>query len=246
MSPWRLIHMAGWLAAAAVALSAPPVLAQGEAEALRFAGTWVLSGAYQPSITTVEGRRPPLRPEAMQLLRRRSVDRRAGKAADPVDRCLPPGTPRIMWQPRPFTILVTPRKITFVHEFQHVLRHVPLGEALPPADQLDLSFGGVSAGRWEGDVLVVETAGLNDQTWLDAAGLPHSADLKVVERFRLINGATLEDRVTIDDPKTYATPWTARLLFKHAAPGVELKEQVCAEKLLDPHLRAAILREAGR
>lgn len=235
-------------ASLAACASAPAMAASASSSsaAVRIAGTWTLADPYQAAIKTVEGRDPPLRPEARQLLQKRISDRRAGNADDGVDQCLRPGTPRIMWQPRPFVILATPKKITFVHEYQHVLRHVYLNEPLPPADEMEVLYGGTSIGRWDGDTLVVETAGFNDQTRLDEAGLPHSPEMKVTESFRLIDANTLEDRVTINDPKTYTAPWTTRILFKRAPAGTQLQEHICAEKLLDPQLRANIVKEVSR
>jgi hypothetical protein len=220
--------------AAALSLFAGPVVAQGAAPDI--SGMWRLAGPFQPAMRTVDGKLPPMKPEARKLYLQRIADRRAGKPGDGVDICLRPGTPRIMWMDRPFLILQTPTKITFVHEYQHVLRHIYLNENLPGPDDLEMLYGGTSAGRWVGDTLVVDTAGFNDKTRLDQAGLPNSPDMKVTERFRLIGGKLLEDRVTIDDLANYTHPWSARITFRRA-PGVELKEDVCAEKLLDPALR---------
>lgn len=225
------------LAAAASAVAAP---APAPSVMTRFAGTWTLAQRYRPALKTIEGRDPPLRPEARALLQKRVADRRAGRTEDGVDKCLPPGIPRLMWQPRPFMILATPRKITILHEFQHTHRHIYLNENLPPAEELEPLYGGTSAGRWEGEVLVVETTGFNGLTQLDEAGLPQSAEAKVVERFRLVDANTLEDRVSITDPTHYAAPWTTRILFKRAPEGTQIREHHCAEKLLDPQLRSLV------
>ncbi|MEO6376535.1 MAG: hypothetical protein ABIO37_00815, partial [Caulobacteraceae bacterium] len=76
----------------------------------------------------------------------------------------------------------------------------------------------------------VETAGFNDQIRVDEAGLPESADARVVERIRKVDANTLEDRVTITDPKNYTAPWVARVTFKRV-PGGLLAQHICAEKL---------------
>jgi hypothetical protein len=202
------------------------------------AGMWRRTGPEPLAVLTAEGKAPPLKPDAKKVYLQRLAERKSGKLTDLVeDACLPPGTPRIMWSAQPFLILQAPRKVTLVHEFRHVLRHIYLGEDLPKLDDLDLLYGGTSAGRWDGDALVVQTAGFNDKTWLDRAGLPHSEAMKVTERLRLVSGGKLlEDRVTIDDPEHYAAPWTTVVTYRRA-PGVDLKEDVCAEKLLDPALR---------
>ena len=66
---------------------------------------------------------------------------------------------------------------------------------------------------------VVETVGLNDKTWLDNAGRPHSDQLRVEERFHRPSREILELTVTIDDPKFYTKPWVAadKLIF-HLLP----------------------------
>ncbi len=99
--------------------------------------------------------------------------------------------------------------------------------APPKAADLDPNWVGVSAGRWEGDVLVVETAGVYDKTTLDKAGLPHSTDLQVTEHIKKLDADTLEDVVTINDPKTYTKAWSTRVTFKrqparHADQGIRL------------------------
>ncbi len=65
---------------------------------------------------------------------------------------------------------------------------------------------GDSIGHWDGDALVVDTIGFNDKTWLDRAGHPHSTDLHLVERIRRVDQNTLQDDLTIEDPKAYTKP----------------------------------------
>ncbi len=229
-------HSAAMLGLAVAAL-ATPALAAPALAAPDISGPWKLDRPFQASILTAEGKTPPLKPEAQSVYRERIAARRAGKTKDGVEVCLPPGTPRILWADRPMVILQQADKITFVHEYQHTFRHIYLDEALPPAEEIDPTFGGTSAGRWDGDVLVIETVGFNQHTQLDQAGLPHSPDMKVTERLRLVQGGRrLEDTVTIDDPATYRAPWTTRVTFARA-PGTALKEDICARKLLDPALR---------
>ena len=100
------------------------------------------------------------------------------------------------------------------------------GRPLPPEPRTP-SWLGYSVGRWEGDALVVETVGVNDKTWLDDSGHPHSDALRIVERFR---GAPASDgwtsRCTIDDPKAYLQPWTARFHWELLAD-TELLDWVC-------------------
>lgn len=208
-------------AAAAWASSAPDL-----------SGVWQVT-KYEPSIRTVDGKLPPLKPESRKVYEQNLVARKQLKPRSDLSRCVPPGTPRAMWAPRPILILQTARKITFVHEYQHLLRHIYMDESLPAAADIDPSYMGESVGRWEGDTLVIETIGVNEKTFLDRDGMPHSASMHVTERLRLIEGGKrLEERVTIDDSATFTAPWTARLVFERK-PGVALSEYNCVLKYED-------------
>jgi len=90
------------------------------------------------------------------------------------------------------------------------------------------SWMGYSVGHWDGDTLVVESNGYNDQTWLDRDGHPHTEALRVTERYRRPDFGHLDIQVTLNDPKVYAKPWTVAL---HAdlVPDTELLEAVCNE-----------------
>lgn len=192
-------------------------------------GVWQVT-KYEPSIRTVDGKAPPLRAEARKVYEQNLVARKQLKPRSDLSRCVPPGTPRAMWAPQPIMILQTARKITFVHEYQHLLRHIYMDEPLPAAADVDPSYMGESVGRWEGETLVIETIGVTDKTFLDRDGMPHSAAMRVTERLRLIEGGKrLEERVTIDDPETFTAPWTARLVFERK-PGVQLSEYNCVLK----------------
>jgi hypothetical protein len=190
-------------------------------------------------LRTSDGKAPPLSEQGRATQQSRTAALRKGDDQDPVTRCLRPGTPRILVQGTPFLLLQTPRKVTFVHQFQHVLRHVPLGASLPAPDDLEPTWGGTAVGRIEGDTLVVETSGFHETLWMDRTGLPQSAAARITERIRLVGRNTLEDVVTVDDAQNYTKPWTMTLRFRRA-DGTELKEDICAEKLLDPALKKSI------
>lgn len=207
------------------------------AETPHLGGTWKPARTFSAALRTVDGKAPQLTVEGQALHQQR---RGSARKEDPVRQCLRPGTPRVLFQNRPLMILQTPRKVTFVHEFQHVLRHVYLDEVLPPAEELDPTWGGTAVGRWEGDSLVVETRGFHEGLWLDATGLPQSADARITERIRLASHDRLEILVTIEDPVNYVVPWQARAVYQRA-DGLSLQEHICAERLLDPVLRRSFL-----
>jgi hypothetical protein len=89
------------------------------------------------------------------------------------------------------------------------------------------SFMGYSIGRWEGDTLVVESAGYKDRTWL-AGAYPHTEGLRAVERYRRSDFGHLTIELELRDPELYAAPWTAKIEAE-LAPDTELLEYVCNE-----------------
>jgi hypothetical protein len=86
--------------------------------------------------------------------------------------------------------------------------------------------------HWDGDTLVIETAGFNEKTFLDATGAPHSDAMTTVERVKKVNDNTLEDVITITDPQMFAKPWSARFVYD-LHPEIRLEDYVCGEKHRD-------------
>ena len=99
------------------------------------------------------------------------------------------------------------------------------------------SWYGESIGHYENsDTLVVDTIGLNDRTYVDNYRTPHTAQLHVVERFRMVdNGKALDVRVRVEDPGAFTAPWNAvqRYTIDHRPGEVPLHEMVCAENNSD-------------
>ena len=98
------------------------------------------------------------------------------------------------------------------------------------------SWLGYSVATWNADTLVVDTVGLNDRSWLDLTGHPHTEALHLVERFQRRDLGRMEIQITIDDPKAYRKPWTI-IESTHLLPDTELLEFICNENEKDgPHL----------
>jgi uncharacterized protein DUF6152 len=89
-------------------------------------------------------------------------------------------------------------------------------------------YYGRSIGRWEGDTLVVETTGFNEDFWFSNGGLPHTDQLQLTERFSRPNLDTLRYEVTIDDPGAYTRPWSTGWELRWVG-GAELPEYLCQE-----------------
>jgi len=143
----------------------------------------------------------------------------------------PTGFPRIvLYELRPFQIVQTPNQVLMLYMFEKRWRVIWTDGRQLPKDP-DPRWYGYSVGRWEDDyTLVVQTIGMDERTWLDNAGNPHSFDLRVEERYHRVNRDTLELTVTIDDPTAYAKPWTPRtgLPMKLMPPDTDLREWICA------------------
>lgn len=198
----------------------------------KIAGVWQVS-EYLTGIRTVNGELPPLTAAGRAAYERNLDERAQLPPREDMTRCVPSGTPRVMWAPLPMMIVQTPRKITFVHEYQHQLRHLYMDEPLPGSDDVELSFMGTSVGRWDGDTLIVETFALHPDTVLDRQGLPKSSAMTIVERIRLIDdGQRLENLMTLTDPQMYETPWTTRIVYERR-PESRLAEYNCLERYED-------------
>jgi hypothetical protein len=157
---------------------------------------------------------------------------------DPLARCMPHGVPRINTNGLfPFKIVQTPRLVVILYEQLNLFRQVFMdGRRL--SDDVNPTWLGYSTGRWDGDTLVVDTRGFNDKTWLDTQrGRPASDALHVVERFRRPKYGELEIVATIDDPKTYAKPWTTTAQHNTLQTDTDILEFICTENEKDrPHM----------
>ena len=140
--------------------------------------------------------------------------------------CLPPGVPTIWQIPAPFEIIPLPGRILIIHEQEHLIRQIYLNRQ-HPADPIPTWMGN-SVGRWEGDTLIVDTTGFNELTWADLWGLPHSAEMHVIERIRLVRPDVLQVEATVEDPKAYTKPWTAVRRFDRK-PDWEIGENICED-----------------
>lgn len=172
----------------------------------------------------------PLRPEFAGILRRRA------KQVYPLTRCLPVGVPADDVLPGPFKVIQTPGLVLIRNEYENTLRQIYLDGRKPPADP-DPLWLGYSVGKWEGNKLVVDTVGLNDQSWLDASGNPHSEALHVVERFHRRDFGHMDVQVTIDDPKMYTKPFSIQFT-EDLIPDSDVTEYFCNEDEKDlSHLK---------
>jgi hypothetical protein len=162
--------------------------------------------------------------KVLDSFNRRGVD-------DPMARCLSPGVPRTTTMGLfPMQIVQTPTQIVMLFEVFHVFRVIPIDAKHP--DDLESSYMGDSVGHWDGDTLVVDVTGFNDETWLAGTGTFHSDALHVVERFKRADYNTIQYEVTMEDPKVLTKTWVSRSNIM-LRPGTRLREYECSQNNTD-------------
>ena len=167
----------------------------------------------------------PLTPEAAAQTARNQA--RRNQLDTPFTHCLPYGLPNRYFNARPFKIFQTPKEIAMFFELDGAFRQIHTDGRNLPVDPFPMWMG-YSTGRWDGDTLIVDTAGFNDQTWLDASGHSHSEALRVQERFHRRDFGHLDIEATLEDPKALTKPVTVKftvLLF----PNSDVLESFCTE-----------------
>ena len=181
----------------------------------------------------------PYQPWALEQQRANFASR---AAADPLGRCYLPGVPRIMYMEFPFHIFQTSEHVAITFEWSQVYRLIHSGgePQLYPGIE---SWMGHSRGRWEDDVFVVEVTDHNDKTWLDAAGNFHSEELRLIERYRMVDASTIDYEITFEDPKVFTRPWTIRMPLRRRDDLDQIFEYPCqavteeASGAFEPDLR---------
>jgi hypothetical protein len=118
--------------------------------------------------------------------------------------CVPLGIPQTYITPYPWQFVQTPKLMVQVFEYPNAVRFIPLDGRPLPADP-DPTWMGNAVGRWEGDTLVIESAGYNDKT--EVHGFMHTDALHVIERFKKLENGNLQYEVTVEDPNVWVSPW---------------------------------------
>ncbi len=196
-------------------------------------GVWVIAGggsSWDPN--DPGGTKPDQLPMTAWALQRFSAARPPFGAKgtfdnpnDPVEKyCDPPGLTRMYTFPWQFSILQTSENVYMVFEYFHTWRLITMNQ--PHPKDVYPTWLGDSVGHYEGDTLVIDTIGLNDKSWLDNVGHPHSEALHTIERIRRLNAGTLQLDLTIEDPKAYTKSWTSHRTFQRSK--FPLGETMCS------------------
>jgi hypothetical protein len=154
-----------------------------------------------------------------------------GLVNDPLDSCDPAGFPRnLLFELRPFQLVQTSNQVLMMYQYQRVWRVIWTDGRDLPKDP-DPRWYGYSVGKWEDDfTFVVQTVGMDERTWLDNAGDPHSSEMRVEERYHRVNRDSIELTVKIIDPKVYTESWLGRdkLRLKLLPGNTDIEEMICA------------------
>jgi hypothetical protein len=150
-----------------------------------------------------------------------------GNAEDTNFRCFPAGVPRMG---PPTKIMATPTEVVFLYNQKNTWRLIPMNRPHDPINSRDQSYMGDSVGKWEGDTLVVDVTGFNDETWLEWPGYFHTNKMHVIERLRR-EGNVLHYQVTVEDPDVLIQPWVMdeEVLRLNTAPMVQVEDPPCVE-----------------
>ncbi len=220
-----------WASAVGLGLAAVCVLLVGFSQsagaetklrgARDFSGLWVqfpFRLTFDPTLKRGEPQKVVLQPEYDARYKARLAALAKGEAegkplANASTLCLPSGMPGTMLGFAPMEIVVKEKTVYVFPEGWDPLRRIFMdGRSIPPLDDLEPSFAGYSVGRWEGDTLVVDTAGVKIRTTID--DVPHSDAMRINERIRLLDDDTLEIVFTMTDPKAFKAPWVVTRQYK--------------------------------
>lgn len=158
-----------------------------------------------------------------------------GKAADPVGSCTQPhGMPRQMGgTPQGPEIIMLPNQVRMTWRHHNATRRIYTdGRAHPTGDDLIPTYMGHSIGRWEGDMLIIDTVGMMAGI-LDQTGAPVSDQVHVVERMKMVGPDLLYNEITITDPIAFTQPWTVTRKYKRVSRSVETEGVYCEGTRVD-------------
>jgi hypothetical protein len=197
-----------------------------------------ITGSWAGNLTPERPEVPPLTPLGQKLfsLNKPETEVGTGHSNDPMNTCDPLGLPRnTVFETRGLAFgTMGPDRIVVLHQYQRIWRYVwmdgqhELPTKFDTKDGVSSRWYGYSAGHWDGDyTLVIDTVGLNDQSWLDKAGHPHSVDARVQERYTRVDHNHMQMTVTVDDPKIFTKPFVLSKNEYRWIPDQEAEEQIC-------------------
>lgn len=192
---------------------------------------------------------PPLKPEYIDVWREEQAKiRAANEKGEPIathyTRCIPDGMPAMMMAMFPMEVLESPGQVTIIQEAYNQVRRIYLDEQQIEIEDAEPRFWGHSVAKWEGDTLVVDTIGIKEYVLF--RNVPHSNQMRINERIKLVTDELMENIVTVNDPNYLTGPWTWKWMYERN-PEYKMYEYVCEDnrEYADPETGAARLRLFG-
>jgi hypothetical protein len=175
--------------------------------------------------------RKMLQPWALEVMAKREAALEAGTPMHTnTAACLPDGVPTVIEIPYPFQFLRTPTHTYILHEADYQSRRIRMNSDHPA--NLQPSWYGDSIGFWDGNTLVVHTVGLNALGQLNWDGIPHTEQLRVIERYTVLPNGELQLQMLLTDPGTLTGPWLVTKHFRKLTD-TRMLEYVCAQNNRD-------------
>jgi hypothetical protein len=227
---WKMLGCAALLP-----LAATMMYAQAAASPPDLTGVW---GIYRGGPAADPKFAPPapspmvLKPEFDKPYQARRAEesaaaKRGEQLANTSAECIPYGVPSMMSIAiYPVEFIQTAKQVTIISEAFSEVRRVYLDRPQNKLDDVAPGYYGRSVGKWDGDTLVVDTVGIKP-TVSGYRGMPHSPQMHITERIRLLSPEILHDQITIEDPVTLEKPFTYTVAFKRMASDYEMVEFVC-------------------
>jgi len=191
---------------------------------------YVPNGSGQPTYRVADLSNPILKPWAIEKMKKANDEVLSGKVPYIArERCWPAGVPGldVYTRGQPVYFIQSPKEVLIVNELSTQIRHIYMN--VPHTAHPTPSWYGESVGRYDGDELIVDTIGLNDRTFVDNYRTPHTDQMHVIERFKLVDGGKmLEAKITVEDPGTFNMPWTAIQRWRRSEVRAMI-EDYCAE-----------------
>jgi hypothetical protein len=170
----------------------------------------------QPTERVADLSNPILQPWSRDVIHKRNEAVLSGKLiGTPTASCWPKGVTGFLLSPmtQPMFFIQGPKEVLLILTSFNDVRHIHLTDK--HSADVKTSWYGESIGHYDGDTLVVDTVGLDDRTWVDGFGTPHTKQLHVIERFHLIeDGTVLEANIHVEDPGAFTMPWDAIQRFR--------------------------------
>jgi hypothetical protein len=197
------------------------------------------SGVWNPKITDQDAQArtnpPPWNEKVAKEVEKMWAEEKAGRPKLIFYGCFPEAHPSWMLVTHnAMEILFTPGRVTMLGESDgNRLRRI-YTDGRPHPDDPDPSFHGHSIGHWEGDTLVVDTVSMRGDTPYDRTGAPHSDEVHLVERMRLVDPDTFENDMTIEDPVAFTRPWHVNRHYRRIPADTFVSDVVCNETQHSP------------